>query len=288
MENIELFPIVPFVVVAQPAPPVPTVTVYACGVTVKEALYWYHPAPPHPPHSIVPLLNHPQPHPPHHITNALRVAILFNYYVSLIQIRIVIPFAGVVCMLSISNVSISQADIAVVVSVGAVAAVLVVFSVESNDSLLVVIRVVQPLFTSTTIVPVVPAVSAYAPISVIVQVKGNSKSQPIVVPVETFVAESRIRYSTYLTFLLEATYWSIGIALVESVQVFISAVVASSTLPATVKLADDTISVTSESIETTQLSVLITQVNQVGRVTVQVNEGDALLAFNARASNTAF
>jgi len=51
VENTELLPIVPFVLVHHPAPPVPTVTVYACGVTVKEALYWYHPAPHHPPHS---------------------------------------------------------------------------------------------------------------------------------------------------------------------------------------------------------------------------------------------
>ena len=51
VENTELLPIVPFVELAPPAPPAPTVNVYACGVTVKEALYWYHPAPPPPPHS---------------------------------------------------------------------------------------------------------------------------------------------------------------------------------------------------------------------------------------------
>jgi hypothetical protein len=83
-----------------------------------------------------------------------------SYYVSLIQIRIVIPLAGVDCMLSISNVNKSQDEMEVVVNVGGVAAVLVVFSAESNDNLLVVINVLQFLFTSTIIVPVVPAVSA--------------------------------------------------------------------------------------------------------------------------------
>lgn len=43
---------------------------------------------------------------------------------------------------------------------------------------------------------------------------------------------------TYRTFLLEATNWSTGIALVVSVPVFISAVVASSTIPCAVVLAE--------------------------------------------------
>jgi hypothetical protein len=49
VEKTELFPIVPFVLVHHPAPQVPTVIEYACGVTVSAELYWYHPAPhPHP------------------------------------------------------------------------------------------------------------------------------------------------------------------------------------------------------------------------------------------------
>jgi len=77
-ENTELFPTVPFVCDAHPEPPVPTVTVYACGVTVKEALYWYHPEPPPQPHPTTPELYHPQPQPQPHITNAFTVAIFYT------------------------------------------------------------------------------------------------------------------------------------------------------------------------------------------------------------------
>lgn len=126
----------------------------------------------------------------------------------------------------------SPAVIAVVVRVGAVAAVLVLTSAESIESLLVVIIVVPFLFTSHTDAHVVPAVSTYAPISVIVPVNGHSKAPAIFVPTALSVAFSIALISKYRTFLLEATYWSTGIARVESVPVFISAVVASSTIPA--------------------------------------------------------
>lgn len=53
------------------APHVPTVTEYACGVTERVALYWYHPAPPHQDRS------NPHPH-PHHTTSAFTVAIQIN------------------------------------------------------------------------------------------------------------------------------------------------------------------------------------------------------------------
>lgn len=81
------------------------------------------------------------------------------YYVSLIQIRTCRPFGLVVERETVSIVIKSPAVIAVVVSVGAVAAVLVLTSAESIESLLVVIIVVQFLFTSHTEAPVVPAVS---------------------------------------------------------------------------------------------------------------------------------
>ena len=75
---------------------------------------------------------------------------------------------------SVSIVIKSPAVIAVVVRVGAVVAVRVLTSAESIDSLFVVIMVVPFLFTSHTEAPVTPAVSTYAPISVIVQVNGHS------------------------------------------------------------------------------------------------------------------
>lgn len=57
--------------VAVPADqPVPTVIEYACGVTVKDALYINHPAPHHQ------ALAHPHPH-PQATTKAFTVAILF-------------------------------------------------------------------------------------------------------------------------------------------------------------------------------------------------------------------
>ena len=53
------------------APQLPTVTVYAWGVTVSAELYWYHPAPHHP-HPL-PVLHHPQA-----TTNTSTVAVI-NY-----------------------------------------------------------------------------------------------------------------------------------------------------------------------------------------------------------------
>ena len=104
------------------------------------------------------------------------------YYVSLIQIRTWRPFGFVVDRESVSIVIKSPAVIAVVVRVGAVAAVLVDTSAESIESLFVVIIVVPFLFTSHTDAPVTQAVSTYAPISVIVQVKGHSIEPIIFVP----------------------------------------------------------------------------------------------------------
>ena len=59
----------PVHVPAQAVPPVPTVTVYACGVTVSVALYDTCHQPPHPQEF------HPHPH-PHPTTNAFTCAIL--------------------------------------------------------------------------------------------------------------------------------------------------------------------------------------------------------------------
>lgn len=168
-----------------------------------------------------------------------------------------------------------------VVNVGAVVAVLVETSAESIDSLFVVIIVVPFLFTSHTDAPVTHAVSTYAHISVIVPVNGHSIAPIIFVPTALSVAFSIAYISIYRTFLFDATYWSIGIARVESVPVFISAVVASSTFPAAVVDAAETKSVTSESVETTHASARITQVNPVGNVTVQVNDGEAIGAKSA-------
>lgn len=91
---------------------------------------------------------------------------------------------------SVSIVIKSPAVIAVVVSVGAVAAVLVDTSAESIESLLVVIIVVPFLFTSHTEAPVTQAVSTYAPISVIVQVNGHSIAPIMFVPTSLSVAFS--------------------------------------------------------------------------------------------------
>ena len=78
VENTELLPIVPFVEVPHQAPPAPIVTVYACGVTTKAALFWYHPAPAPAHHCCVPHQNpHPHPH-PHPTTSAFTVAIIFK------------------------------------------------------------------------------------------------------------------------------------------------------------------------------------------------------------------
>ena len=104
------------------------------------------------------------------------------YYDCLIQIRTWRPFGLVVDSESVSIVIKSPAVIAVVVRVGAVAAVLVLTSAESIESLLVVIMVVPFLFTSHIEAPVTQAVSTYAPISVIVQVKGHSIAPIILVP----------------------------------------------------------------------------------------------------------
>ena len=201
------------------------------------------------------------------------------FYESLIQIRTCNQRGFVVDKELQSIVIKSPTVIAVVVSVGAVAAVLVLTSAESIESLFVVIIVVPFLFTSHTEAPVTHAVSTYAPISVIVPVNGNSKAPQIFVHTALSVAFSMAYISTYRTFRVEATNWSTGIARVESVQVFISAVVASSTFPARVRDDADTKSVTSESVETTPESALTTPVNQTGRVTVPVNVGEAVGAF---------
>ena len=116
--------------------------------------------------------------------------LLLPYYDCLIQIRTCRPFGLVVDSESVSIVIKSPAVIAVVVSVGAVAAVLVDTSAESIESLFVVIIVVPFLFTSHTEAPVTQAVSTYAPISVIVQVKGHSIAPIIFVHTALFVAFS--------------------------------------------------------------------------------------------------
>lgn len=72
----------------------------------------------------------------------------------------------------------------------------------------------------------------------IVPVKGHSIAPAIFVHTALFVDFSIAYISKYRTFLLEATNWSIGIARVGSVPVFISAVVASSTHPTTVREAE--------------------------------------------------
>lgn len=129
-----------------------------------------------------------------------------DYYVSLINRYTCNPFGFVVDRESVSTVIRSHTAIVVVVRAGGVAAVSVDVSVESIESLLVVIIVVPFLFTSHTEAPVVQAVSTYAPIHTIVQAnKLLYVISPVFVPTALSAVHAIGSICTYRTFLFDAT-----------------------------------------------------------------------------------